>query len=214
DEVRGADKQKIEAGAKASLKVQVKNEGPGLSKKTVLNLKNLDGEGIFIGKGREKLDELPAGGEKAGALNFTVGRGFAKDKVELELSVSDQETMEVLGDKLKFPIGHAVPGLSSFETAPRIVLTPESQPSHTGHKKIKVSGKAEDASGLKDISVYVGDYKAYLQVFPDGEGAAASTSANFEAELPLKEKDNNLITILARDKNDLSTRHSFYIRQE
>ncbi|HKX12363.1 MAG TPA: S41 family peptidase, partial [bacterium] len=213
DDARGGDKPKMEAGSKASIKVQVKNEGPGLSKKTVINLKNLDGEGIFIGKGREKLDELPAGGEKSGALNFSVGRGFAKDKVELELSVSDQETMEVLGDKLKFPLGQTVPGLNSFETAPRIVLTPESQPSHTGHKKIKVSGKAEDASGLKDISVYVGDYKAYLQVFPQ-DGSASSTSASFEAELPLKEKDNNLITILARDKNDLSTRQSFYIRQE
>ena len=214
EEGRGADKQKIEAGAQSSIKVQVKNEGPGLSKKTVLNLKNLDGEGIFIGKGREKLDQLPAGAEKGGLLNFSVGKAYSKDKVELELSVSDQETMESLGDKLKFSVGQAVPGLSSFETAPRIVLNPESQPSHTGSKKIKVSGKVEDASGLKDVSVYVGDYKAYLQVFPQGEGNAAVTTGNFEAELPLKEKDNNLITIMARDKNDLSTRQSFYIRQE
>lgn len=213
EEPRGAGK-KIEAGGKTSLKVQVKNQGPGLSKKTVINLKNLDGEGIFIGKGREKLDEMAAGAEKNGLLNFSVGKAFAKDKVELELSVSDQETMEVLGDKLKFSVGQSVPGLSSFETAPRIVLSPESQPSHTGHKKIKVSGKVEDVSGLKDVSVYVGDYKAYLQVFPQGEGNAAVTSGNFEAELPLKEKDNNLITIMARDKNDLSTRQSFYIRQE
>lgn len=73
----------------------------------------------------------------------------------------------------------------------------------------------EDPSGLKDISLYVGDYKAYLKAFEaDAATGKAATSATFEATLPLKEKENNLISILARDKNDLVSRQSFYILQE
>jgi hypothetical protein len=74
--------------------------------------------------------------------------------------------MAVLGDKLEFPLVQAASGLSNFEAGPRIVMTPESQPSHTGGKKLKISGKVDDPSGLKDISLYVGDYTTVRRIDP------------------------------------------------
>lgn len=216
-ESRGNSNRRAEAGEKEAIKVLVKNEGPGSSKKTVVNLKNLDGGGIFLSKGREKLEELPVGASKEASLNFSIDKTFAKDKVELELSVSDQETQEVLGDKLSIPLngGEPKPPQGVLEAAPKISLDKAPYPSRTDQKKITVSGKVEDASGLKDISVYVGDHKVFLKAFPsDASSGQAATSATFEATLPLKERDNNLISILARDKNDLVNRHSFYILQE
>ncbi|MFO1462588.1 MAG: MXAN_5808 family serine peptidase [bacterium] len=216
-ESRGNANQRVEKGEKDALKVTVKNEGPGISKKTAVNLKNLDGGGIFLGKGREKLDELPVGATKEATLNFTVDKSYTKDKVELELSVSDQETQEILGDKLTIPLdgGQISPPPGVLESAPVIHLDKAPYPSRSGEKKITVSGKVEDPSGLKDISLYVGDYKAYLKAFEaDAATGKAATSATFEATLPLKEKENNLISILARDKNDLVSRQSFYILQE
>jgi len=208
---------KVGKGEKTAINVLVKNLGPGLSKKTVVNLKNLDGGGVFLGKGREKIDELPVGASKDATLNFTVDHTYTKDKVELELSVSDLETQEVLGDKLTIPLngGEILPPPGILESAPVVHLDKAPYPAVTGEKKITISGKVEDPSGLKDISLYVGDYKAYLKAFePDAATGKASNNATFEATLPLKEKENNLISILARDKNDLVTRQSFYILQE
>ena len=211
---RGNGNHRIEPGEKVVLKVRIKNEGSGISKKTVVNLKNLDNERLFLNKGREKLDALAPGAAKDATLSFTIDRTFAKDKVTVGLSVSDQETLETLSDKLVIPVGGGSlrPAPGKIEAAPQVALDQASYPSRTGHKKITISGKAQDASGLKDVAVYVGDYKAYLQTFPDS-GAGTST-ATFEASLPLKEKENNLITVMARDKNDLVTRRSFYILQE
>jgi hypothetical protein len=216
-ESRGNGDKKVEAGEKIVLKLQVKNEGPGTSKKTVVNLKNLDGEGIFISKGREKLDELPAGASKEATLSFVVDRSFAKDKIELELAISDSETQEVLDDKLHLPMGGAdlQPPAGTAQSAPKLILDKAPYPTRSGQKKVTISGKAEDLGGLKDISIYVGDRKAYLKAFSAEEnGGKPVTSATFEASLPLKEKENNLISILARDKDDLVERQSFYILQE
>lgn len=214
-ESRGNGNRRAEAGEKEAIKVLVKNEGPGVSKKTVVNLKNLDGGGIFLGKGREKMDELPVDAQKEATLNFSIDRSFAKDQVELELSIMDQETQEILGNKLTIPLngGEPRPKPGVLETAPRLTLDKAPYPSRTDQKKITISGKAEDSSGLKDISVYVGDHKVFLKAFPDGE-TTSSANAEFEATLPLKEKSNNLISVLARDKNNLITRKSFYILQE
>ncbi len=214
---RGNGNKKIEPGEKIVLKLKVKNQGPGLGKDSVANLKNLDGEGIFISEGREKFGEMAPGTEKVGDLSFEVGRNFDKAKVELEFSISDLETQENLTDKFNFPIGTGIAKSNAqrLEAAPEIQLEKEPFPPKTSQKKINISGKILDPTGLKDVSVFVGDYKAYLKTFSKEKNAAnAVGEAEFDASVSLKERDNNLITILARDLNDHVTRKSFYILQE
>ncbi len=212
---RGNGNKKIEVGEKITLKIKVFNRGRGLSKDTVVNLKNLDGEGIFLSKGREKLSELQPGADKDAMLNFVVGRDFAKNDIALEMTISDMESQEFLREKFKFLVGQG--GKLAAGTAyagPQITLDKEPFPTRTNQKKISISGKVADPLGLKDVSVFVGENKTFLKSFVTDNPATPSVDANFEASLPLKEKDNNLITIMARNQKDLVSRQSFFILQE
>ncbi len=208
---RGNGNHQIDQGEKITLKFEVKNIGTSMSKKTAVNIKNLDGEGIFLSKGREKLDELSPGQEKPAELSFTVDRAYTKDKIELEFAISDQETQASLGDKFSFPLrGKLAASTDKIETAPKIQMIPAPFPTSTKDKSVKVSGMIEDPTGIKDIIVFVNDYKAALITLQNG----LTPQTEFEAKLPLKEKQNNLVTILARDKNGLISREGFYILQE
>jgi hypothetical protein len=212
---RGNGNHQIDLGEKIALRFFVKNIGPGVSKKTSVNIKNLDGEGIFLSKGREKLDELSTGQEKEARLNFTVDRGYSKDKVELEFGISDQETLASLGDKFSFPLKEDSKGSASamFETAPSILTKPKPFLTNSKEDSVMIHGSVEDTTGIKDIIIFVNDYKASL-ITLENSPQGTVTKTEFSSELPLKESKNNLVTILARDKNNLISREGFYILQE
>lgn len=207
----------VEPGETATLQLKVENKGLGTGKDTTVNLKNLDGEGIFISKGRQKLGELAPGNQKEAVLVFAVGNNFNKNKIEMELSIADLETQENLTDKFFFPVaeGELKPKPDTMESAPLLTLRQDPYPSKIGQKKITISGKAADSTGIKDISVFVGEDKTYLKTVPrDPKTNQPLKETAFDASVMLKEGDNNLITILARDGNDHVTRKSFYILQE
>jgi carboxyl-terminal processing protease len=205
----------VEAGENIVLKFHVENQGKGESQKTQVNLKNLDGQGVFISNGRAKLESLKPNETKEASLSFRVDPKFSKDKIELELLIQDNETQEVLRDKLVFPLGgkdleHQVIGV---QAGPILTLEQLPYPTKTKDNKISITGKVEDVSGLKDLSVYVGENKAFLKTFQNTLGGDVKESS-FAAAVPLQNEENNLITIMARDKNDLTTRQSFYIYKE
>jgi len=79
----------LQKGQKAVITFTVKNVGAGRAKDTVVNLKNLEGEGIFLSEGRNKLGELDPGMSKEAKLAFTVDKTFTKPKVGLELAILD-----------------------------------------------------------------------------------------------------------------------------
>jgi carboxyl-terminal processing protease len=205
----------VEAGESAVLKFKVENQGKGESQKTQVNLKNLDGEGIFISNGRAKLETLRPQEIKNATLSFRVDPKFAKEKIELELLIQDNESQEVLRDKLVFPLGTADLDKRAIgiHAGPILTLEKHPYPTKTKENKISISGRVEDTSGLKDVSVYVGENKAFLKTFEDGQSGEIKESS-FAAPVQLKNEENNLITIMARDKNDLTTRQSFYIYKE
>ncbi|MDX1386253.1 MAG: S41 family peptidase, partial [bacterium] len=206
----------VEVGEKITLKVNVTNQGDGKSAKTVVNLKNLDGQGIFLNEGRVKLNELNAKENKVAILSFTVGPKFSKDQIELELVIEDKESQEVLRDKLNFPVGKGSldPQVVGMQAGPLITLEKKPYPTKTKNNRISISGKVADPSGLKDLSVFVGENKAYLKTFENTDQEGTVNESSFVAAVDLEEEENNLITILARDKNNLTTRHSFYIYKE
>lgn len=205
----------VEPGETVVLKITLENVGKGESKKTQVNIKNLDGEGIFLSKGRSELEVLKPQETKEALLSFRVDPDYSKEKAELELLIQDNESQELLEKKLTFPIGN--PDLDNQvlgrQAGPTLTLEKHPYPTKTRQDKISISGKVQDASGLKDLSVYVGENKAYLKTFQTPVGGEVKESS-FDAAVPLQKEANNLITILVRDKNDLTTRQSFYIYQE
>lgn len=206
----------VEVGEKITLKLSVTNQGDGKSTKTIVNLRNLDGQGIFLNEGRVKLNELNPQEEKVALLSFTVGPKFDKDQVELELLIQDNESQELLRDKLVFPVGKEslASKILGVQAGPLITLEKRPYPTKTKNNRISISGKVADPSGLKDVSVFVGENKAYLKTFENNGQEKPVNESSFVAAVDLEEEENNLITILARDKNNLTTRQSFYIYKE
>ncbi len=208
----------VERGERITLKVNVENQGIGKSKETMVNLKNSDGQSIFLNSGRVKLEEIGPGESKEAILSFTVGSKFEKDEIELDLIIQDNESQEVLRDKLKFPVGKDQFALKPLgvQSGPLLTLEKQPYPTKTQSSRLSISGTVSDPSGLKDLSVFVGENKAYLKTFTDLKNKEKDSikESSFVAAVPLEENENNLITILARDRQNLTTRKSFYIYKE
>jgi len=80
--------------------------------------------------------------------------------------------------------------------------------------KFYVSGNASSDNPIKDVIIFVGENKVFLK---SAEGGDASKKLLFASQVPLEVKDkqtNNLITVLARDKRDLTSHKSFFIRKK
>jgi carboxyl-terminal processing protease len=106
---------------------------------------------------------------------------------------------------------------------PRITLTPD--PARGGPvveaDTYRLTGSAQlppsadpDAR-LRDVYIFVNEEKVFFRVVPDaGDGGAAAAKANgrldFTADLPLK-PGQNLVTVFAREDQELQTRRSMVI---
>ncbi|MFO1520284.1 MAG: MXAN_5808 family serine peptidase [bacterium] len=205
----------LQKGQKVNMVVTVKNLGLGKSKETVVNLKNLEGEGVFISEGRSKLGELDPGASKEAKLSFTIDKSFSKPKVGVELSIVDTSIGENLIDKMSLGLGKEplAPPQDVLQKAPVIQLTGIDGTRSTTAGRFYVSGTVTSDNPLKDVIIFVGDNKAYLKS-ADGDSPKKIT---FSSQVPLEVKNNNsnnLIIVLARDQRDLTGHKSFFIRKK
>ncbi|MBF0491536.1 MAG: PDZ domain-containing protein [Deltaproteobacteria bacterium] len=203
--------QKPGKGNKSTLLLDVKNLGPGVSKEVVANLKNLEGESLFISEGRSKLQNLGKDEVKQARFVFTVTKDYSKEKIGLEISLSDSALQENLFDKLKLSLTEAasLPPADIWVQAPVIELSGIDGVQSSNSGKINIAGTVSSETPLKDVLIYVGENKVYLKSV---SGEENSKKITFSSSVPLGEK-NNLISIIARDERDLSSHKSFYIRK-
>lgn len=208
---RGNGNGKIEVGEKIALDFKVSNIGQGDAKDLVLNLKNSEGDLIFLNKGREKIGELKANSNTQATLVFSINQEFQKKDLELEYFITDPKMVSSLSGKLKFQIGgnKIEPAPKQAHHAPKIHL--DALPSSLKASKFKLQGEITDDGDIKDISVFLGENKIYLKSFQSDD---KHHSAPFSALLDLEKDKNNLITILVRDHENLANRESFYILGE
>ncbi len=212
---KGNNNRAIDVGEKIVLQLKVKNQSNSSSNKTTVNLKNLDGKGIFIDKGRQKFEVIASQQTREALLSFEVNKQFSKPELQLEISISDEEALTNLTDKLTFHLGKKADNLfGSLRSGPKIVLNQAPYPTLSSAKSISISGDLKDSSGIKDILIYVGDLKAFMKSFDPKNNNGFPNEESFTANIPLKENENNLINIIARDKNNLTSRKSFYIYHE
>ncbi len=90
-----------EVGETIGLFVRLKNIGNGLSEETVLSIKNLSGDKIFLQKGRFPLKNLIPGETKEATVVFTVKK--PDPKIDMELQVLDEASREGLSSKIFIP---------------------------------------------------------------------------------------------------------------
>lgn len=73
---------------------------------------------------------------------------------------------------------------------------------------------ADPDARLRDVYVFVNDEKVFFRVVPDAANGAATAKANgrldFTADLPLK-PGQNLVTVFAREDQELQTRRSVVV---
>ncbi len=105
DEQAGNGDGNVQRGEEITLRVDVKNEGPGTSgDKTYVALKSLGDDKIFIKRGRAVVGALKPGESKSAALQLEVRRGLKGDVVPLRLMIHDEKLDEFVSEKLDLPV--------------------------------------------------------------------------------------------------------------
>lgn len=204
-------KDNLQKGDSVKMIITVKNLGASKIKEVVVNIKNLEGESVFVSEGRSKLAELEPGASKEAHLAFNIDKNFDKKKLGIELSIIDMSMQDGLSDKLSLGLGKesSSPPPNTLNTPPVIELIGIEGARSSSIGKFYVSGTATSESNMKDVMIFVNENKVYLK--------SASTDTpkkiNFANQAPL-DKKMNLITIVARDQRNLASHKSFYIRKK
>jgi len=90
-----------ETGEKIALVIRVKNIGHGSSEKTVVSLKNLSGDKIFLEKGRTELENLAPG--EIREANFTFNVKNLESPIDLEIQIIDEIFRDGITSKVSIP---------------------------------------------------------------------------------------------------------------
>jgi len=105
DEAKGDGDGLLARGEEITLRVDVKNVGPGASgDKTYVSVKNLGDDKVFIKKGRAVLGAIPPGESRPAVLELEVKKGIKLDKIPLRFTVVDEKLEEYVSEKVEIPI--------------------------------------------------------------------------------------------------------------
>jgi carboxyl-terminal processing protease len=105
DEASGNGDGLVERGEDISLRVDVRNAGPGTSgDKTFAAIKNLGDEKIFIKKGRAVLGAMKPGEVATALFQLEVRKGLKLDKVPLRVTVVDEKLEEYVSERIELPV--------------------------------------------------------------------------------------------------------------
>lgn len=204
-------KDSLQKGETTKMIITVKNIGSTKIKEAVVNIKNLEGESVFVSEGRSKLQELEPGATKEANFTFNIDKNFEKKKIGIELNILDMGMQDGLSDKLSLGLGNETssPGQNTLQTPPEIQLTGIEGVRSATINKFYVSGNASSNVNMKDVLIFVNENKVYLKSVQND----SPKKITFASQAPL-DKKMNLISIVARDQRNLASHRSFYIRKK
>ncbi len=208
---RGNGNGKMERGETVGLLFQIKNSGEGKSQAPVVNLKKVEGEEVFIEKGRQELEPLLPSGEEEALMRFRIPAKGKMEKVVFDLNIQDTHLGKELSDHLVIPLSQdpSSPPPGVFQTPPKILTDPKDPPLKS-EGSYTLRGRVTDDHQVKYLVVFVGGEKVfYQQPATSGE----SKSLDFKIILPLK-KGINLVTLEAEDDRALTTRKEWVLWRE
>ena len=146
-----------EVGETIGLFVRLKNIGNGLSEETVLSIKNLSGDKIFLQKGRFQLKGLNPGETKEATLVFSVKK--PDPKIDMELQILDEVSREGLANKIYIPENSEQVGL--IKKSQNIIISKDSALIRGGSfVEAPVVGISEKGSVFKTI----GEYERWVKI--------------------------------------------------
>lgn len=201
-------------GKSVPLVVEVKNIGVGPSTETVATIKNVSDGAVtseqavpYIEVGRAKLGKLAPGTVGKATFRIHLAPGFEPSTFKMDLGVSDGSLLESVSNQLEFTVGSGEirPAAGPWYEAPKIQMAGLKLPIVTTGGRQRLEGAIQDDQRVKDLFIFVGDEKVYYQA-----NAKESNTITLDTEIPLK-VGNNLVTIAARDNNDLLSRYTLFI---
>ncbi len=94
----------LQKGERVRVRIDVKNTGVGPALDTWVNLRNLEGDTVFVHEGRFKVGKLNPGESTHAELDLELRKAPDDGKAEIQLTVSDNKIGEFLGERLAFPV--------------------------------------------------------------------------------------------------------------
>lgn len=153
----------LQVGERVRLRVHVRNTGEGQALDAWVNLKNMNGEAVFLHTGREQLKAMPTGDGRVVEFEFEVKKAPTEGEVKLQLSAHDAKIGVALAQKLHFPLAQSTvtvapaTGTAACEKTCELVQSPLAAD--------QVVARAEPGSGLK----VTGRADGWLRVDLDGK---------------------------------------------
>lgn len=206
-DVRGNGNGIPEPGEKIKLSVKLTNTGPGAAKKTSINIKNKEGDFVFLHQARATLGMIPSGGTLSGDLVFEIKPTYEKKNFVIDFFALDDESKIALTDSLEFNLSDpktATPSPQVLHTAPSILLLTKS---HQNQNIYKLMASVSDKTRIKDVAVFVKGRKSF---YMNMETSGNTKSQDFAVDLPLVD-GLNFILIQARGDHDLLAQKSLSV---
>jgi len=123
DDQGGNGDGQVQRGEEITLRVDVRNDGPGPSgERTYVSLKSLGDEKVFIKKGRHVLGGLKPGEVRTAVLQLEVKKGLKAGTVALQVAVVDERMNEWISEKVELPV--KADGLSRAAAAGAVRVVP------------------------------------------------------------------------------------------
>lgn len=186
-----------EPGEQVELGITLANQATVPATKAVINIKNKEGNFVFLKKARESLGLVKPGGEASAILAFDIKETFSKKEFAIDFFAIDDDTKATISDSLIFQLDgkQANPQPGELQSVPQIVISEDSIQSGNVFKLI---GRVTDATQLKDIAVFVKGKKEYYVNLE----TQATKAKDLELNL-LLEDGMNFIMVQARGNRNL-----------
>lgn len=207
-----------EVGELVTMKVDVLNVGPGKGGEVEFSLKKGEDLGrqveLVSGKGSFAVEGLEVQARGTGELQFRVVSAPPDNGIPLELRVHESKLYDYASivkagfvtyynqeEKIQLTVGQVAP---AAHREPPAITVSRAPGLTTTDGQITVSGVATDDVGIRDVVVYHGTNKV---AYAGGGDGTPLKSVPFSATTDLEE-GNNLVIILVRDVDGLTTTHA------
>ncbi|RYZ59228.1 MAG: peptidase S41, partial [Proteobacteria bacterium] len=175
---------RVQKGENFTMYLTVKNIGKGRSYETQVNLKNLSGDGVLLHEGRFDVSNLAPGESRKLAFTFDVQPKIESNEAKFEISVSDRDLRETVGEKIRLPISLPAaftPASGTVKSKGGDVFLLES-PDATGRVFGKLTGSAEVMAKVAEFTKVKLDASrfAFVRTADVADGGAASSAGLFD----------------------------------
>ncbi len=146
-ESEGNANGRTETGETIVLNVKLKNSGKGVSKKTVVSLKNLSGEDVFLEKGRFEFENFRPGETRIAPFRFR--QNGDSGETEFEFLVMNEDLREVNTHRITLPVYEDRAEFVSFDVKTSVELLDSVPISGGAFSEAKTIAIAQGGSKLK-----------------------------------------------------------------